>query len=417
MAQTPSRTPQEAEAILGPRGNLYVTSENKGEVRKWATAMGLPGVYVATLAAWKLRNLYNLANDAEYGLDWHKRNAEKEGIKDDGAESSEDSSPESTTIPQAPTSTAPIMPINAGDTNEAILALRKLLGGACDETMVRAIVDRKWQELPALIASYSPVTRIEIKRADDSVHTVEGITHPQFKTLLAMATARNSDGFVPGIMIQGEASSGKTHGNKQLAKALGLTWHFNGAISFPHEMLGFIDGAGHYHRTPFREAYEHGGVYTFDEVDRSDPVALLAVNPHLANGLATFPDGQITRHADCIIIATANTWGLGANADYAGATKLDGAFLSRFPRRLSWDIDETMERALSGNEKWALRVQRARDRARKAELKVMIDTRMTYAGASLIANGMSEDDTARVTVGQCLKGQWLIQQAPINPRA
>jgi cobaltochelatase CobS len=99
----------------------------------------------------------------------------------------------------------------------------------------------------------------------------------------------------------------------------------------PHEMLGFIDAAGNYHRTPFRDAYEHGGIYTFDEVDRSDPVALLAVNPHLANGVATFPDGQIKRHKDCLIICTANTWGNGANADYCGATKLDAAFMSRFP--------------------------------------------------------------------------------------
>jgi hypothetical protein len=71
----------------------------------------------------------------------------------------------------------------------------------------------------------------------------------------------------------------------------------------PHEMLGFIDAAGNYHRTPFRDAYEHGGIYTFDEVDRSDPVALLAVNPHLANGVATFPDGQIKRHKDCLIVS------------------------------------------------------------------------------------------------------------------
>jgi hypothetical protein len=29
----------------------------------------------------------------------------------------------------------------------------------------------------------------------------------------------------------------------------------------PHEMLGFIDAAGHYHRTPFRDAHEHGGIF------------------------------------------------------------------------------------------------------------------------------------------------------------
>jgi hypothetical protein len=153
----------------------------------------------------------------------------------------------------------------------------------------------------------------------------------QFEHLLKAASVRMPNGYAPGIFLAGEASSGKTTGAHQLAEALELDWHFNGAISFPHEMLGFIDGAGKYHRTPFRDAYERGGVYTFDEVDRSDPVALLSVNPHLANGVATFPDKQIKRHKDCIIVCTANTWGLGADANYSGATKLDAAFLIQIP--------------------------------------------------------------------------------------
>ena len=146
---------------------------------------------------------------------------------------------------------------------------------------------------------------------------VEGPLHPNFPLLLKMAQARDADGHHVNIFFSGEASSGKTTACKQLAKALERMWYFNGAISMPPEMLGFIDAAGNYHRTPFRDAYEHGGIYTFDEVDRSDPVALLAVNPHLANGVATFPDGQIKRHKDCLIVCTANTWGNGANAEYS----------------------------------------------------------------------------------------------------
>jgi cobaltochelatase CobS len=226
---------------------------------------------------------------------------------------------------------------------------------------------------------------------------VDGPVHPNFPLLLRMAQARDTDGHHVNIFLSGEASSGKTTACKQLAKALDRKWYFNGAISMPHEMLGFIDAAGNYHRTPFRDAYEHGGVYTFDEVDRSDPVALLAVNPHLANGVATFPDGQIKRHKDCLIICTANTWGNGANADYCGATKLDAAFLSRFPARLSWNIDKAFETSIAGNEAWAQRVQGARSRAQAAGLKVMIDVRMTLAGAALIASGLSEQEAAEAT--------------------
>ena len=291
---------------------------------------------------------------------------------------------------------------NAPEINKAKQLLDILQSiGTLDKDAVESIVESRLTKfrdlLPDFVAACSPVSRIEIQRPDATIHRIEEITHPRFQTLLKLATSREASGYVPGIFVSGEASSGKTTGCRMLAESLSLPWHFNGAISQPHEMLGFIDGMGNYHRTPFREAYENGGVYTFDEVDRSDPNALLCVNPHLANGVATFPDRQIRRHKDCIIVCTANTWGLGGDANYSGATKLDAAFLSRFPSRLHWDIDENTETFISGNESWALRVQTARRKARAAGLKVMIDVRMTLAGAAHIANGMSPDEAASVT--------------------
>jgi hypothetical protein len=64
---------------------------------------------------------------------------------------------------------------------------------------------------------------------------------------------------------------------------------------------------------------------------------------------------------------------------------------------LSWNIDQTFEAAISGNESWARRVQAARARAQAAGLKVMIDVRMTQSGAALIAAGMSEQEAADAT--------------------
>jgi hypothetical protein len=238
---------------------------------------------------------------------------------------------------------------------------------------------------------------VTVTKADGKKFTVKGPLHRCFDMLLRAANARLADGHAPGIFLQGEASSGKSSAGRQLAEALGLKHYFNGAITFPHEMLGFIDGAGKYHRTPFRDAYEHGGVYVFDEVDRSDPNALLAVNPHLANGVATFPDKQIKRHPNCIIICAANTWGLGADANYSGATKLDAAFLSRFPVRINWDIDPELEQAIVTHPEWLARVRAARERARLAGLKVLIDVRVGLAGCALIEQGFSVQEAAQMT--------------------
>jgi cobaltochelatase CobS len=163
------------------------------------------------------------------------------------------------------------------------------------------------------------------------------------------------------------------------------------------ELLGYMDASGVYHTTPFRQAYEHGGVYLFDEVDGSDNAALLALNGALANGIAAFPNGMIERHPDCRIIATGNTWGLGATSDYVGRGKIDAAFLDRFGVRMSWDYDVALEVAISGNADFARRVQSARERARAAGLKVLITPRASIAGAALIAAGFTHDEAAGMT--------------------
>lgn len=239
--------------------------------------------------------------------------------------------------------------------------------------------------------------RIELAREGVAVGASDGHHHPLFATLCRALASRQADGLPPSVWIAGPAGSGKTYAAKSFAKAAGLPFHFNGAIDMAHKLEGYMDGAGTYHRTPFREAYEHGGVYVFDEVDGSDNSALLALNAALANGRASFPDRAIDRHPDCVIIATANTWGLGGTADYVGRAKIDAAFLDRFPVRLNWTYDTALEIAISGNPDFARRVQAARERARAAGLKVLISPRATMAGAALIAGGMSPDEAAAIT--------------------
>lgn len=278
---------------------------------------------------------------------------------------------------------------------QALAALSSLLSPQIDEAALEKIVAKK----VAQALEGTPLQRIEVVREDQTRHKVEGTQHPLFADLLTALSARDSAGKPICVWIAGPTGSGKTHAAEQSAKAIGAPFYFNGALGMSHELLGFVDAAGNYHTTPFRQAFEHGGVYLFDEVDASDNSALLALNAALANGVAAFPDRAepVKRHKDFRCIGAANTFGQGATAEFIGRAKIDAAFLSRFPVKLSWGYDIALEQAISGNADWAKRVQGARARAQAAGVKIVIDPRHSMAGAALLASGMDEKRTAELT--------------------
>ena len=249
----------------------------------------------------------------------------------------------------------------------------------------------------ARVAKRVPL-QVELTRNGVKVPDIEGHQHPSFAKLLRLATSRDTSGFVPNIWVTGPAGSGKTTGARMLAKALELPFFYNGALETKFEVIGYSDAGGKYHTTAFREAMEQPSVYLFDDIDSCDSNApLLALNGALANGLIAFPDKHVERHRDSIVIATANTWGLGATADYVGRTRLDGAFTDRFGGKVTWGYDEEFERAISGNPTWTLQVQRARAKAAQAGLKVLITPRASIAGAAYIAAGFTAQEAAELT--------------------
>lgn len=428
MARTPSMSPAECEAILGPRGRLFVTAENVHSARKWLTANGVPGLYAAGLARAAIAAIYNdtsgvqldkakaKAREADDSADVSAHELNGELVAAQGAQSDAQAfgvvgaADSAKTVEMAQASKQANV---QGDMQRiaavvaAVMASMPSVG--VDEIAVKRIVDSALNgrtlsadEIRKLVEQEAPkhvqVTRIEVKAQDsDSFQVLDGIHHPQFDKLLRAACSRQPDGFHPNIWISGPAGSGKTYAAKMVAKAMELDFFYNGALGMSHELLGFIDAGGTYHPTPFFKGYTGKALHLYDEVDGSDNSALLAVNAALANGTASFPHGMFERHKDSVIIATANTWGLGATADYVGRAKIDAAFLSRFPVRIQWDYDTDMESAISGNPAFAKRVQQARAKARAAGIKVLIDPRASIAGSALIAAGFNSDDAAGMT--------------------
>jgi hypothetical protein len=78
---------------------------------------------------------------------------------------------------------------------------------------------------------------------------------------------------------------------------------------------------------------------------------MVSVNAALANGeLANPVNGETYhRHPECIIVAAANTYGLGGDAMYVGRNQLDAATLDRFIlAKLYVVYDEELERQIAG---------------------------------------------------------------------
>jgi cobaltochelatase CobS len=285
--------------------------------------------------------------------------------------------------------------VAAGQQIAAILAGLTKQAAPIDEAAVKGIVAAQVSGLlvtvQEMLDKITKPTRVIVGNTTTATTVDCGICHKNFPTLLKACSARTSDGHHLNIWLRGPAGSGKTTAAHKAADALGLKFYFNGAISTEYELMGFIDAAGNYHRTQFRDAFEHGGVYLFDEVDSSNASAVLRFQAALANGVCPFPDGMVTRHADCVILAGANTNGNGATTDYNGRFKMDKAFLDRFVD-MEWPIDEALESAITPNAEWTKKCQDMRKAIATRGLKNhMVTPRASIYGAALLAAGLPEE--------------------------
>jgi cobaltochelatase CobS len=295
----------------------------------------------------------------------------------------------------------PVVPAT-GDAGDLGRALAGLLGGALVPQLTAIIEQEVGRRVDALrkemheLASTS-VRPVELKRADLPPVKL-GVQHKSFELLLKACNARMRDGHRLNIWLAGPAGTGKTHAARAVSKALEIAFQFNGAIDNPYKLIGFRSATGETVRTPFREAWEHGGVYLFDEVDASSPSAILEFNAALSNGVCAFPDKVVERHPDCIVIAGANTTGLGASMEYVGRMKQDAAFLDRFAV-IHWELDADLEASLCANDAWRRRVVSVRGAIKSRGIKgAMVTPRATFYGEALLAAGIDMADVERMTL-------------------
>lgn len=220
--------------------------------------------------------------------------------------------------------------------------------------------------------------------------------HEMFPILLTVFAAR-----IP-LMLVGPAGSGKTTACHKAAEKLGLSFKFLpcGGQTGESRFIGYMDAKGDYVKTPLRESYESGGVFLFDEFDRSSPPVQVVMNAILANSCMTFPDGEtVTRHPDFVPVAACNTFGQGADRSYVGAQQMDAATLDRF-FLLEWLYDWPFVQTLAGiptprksrqpeasgytPHQWSSKVQAIEKYCRERNIRQIIGPRALLHGVKLL---------------------------------
>jgi hypothetical protein cdiviTM7_01719 len=172
--------------------------------------------------------------------------------------------------------------------------------------------------------------------------------------------------------------------------------------------MGYRDATGSYHNTAYREVYENGGVFMFDEIDNGSASILTILNSALANGHGEFPDSRVPRHETARFIASANTIGRGATSEYVGRAPIDAATIDRFAF-IPMDTDEDLEEALilgteinrspldisagevPSSKEWLAIVRAHRQALGELGIRAIISQRASLYGVRLAERGVGKD--------------------------
>jgi len=233
-------------------------------------------------------------------------------------------------------------------------------------------------------------THVIAKRPDGTSTTIPD-AHPQFASLLTMVEACRN------VYTHGAPGAGKSYASASVAQALGLDYRYASLtpMAMPSLLTGYMDAQGRYVSTDFRHVYEHGGVFAIDEADNANANLLASLNSALANGLASFPDGMIARHPDCVVIATGNTPGMGPTIAFPERRPLDRAFRDRFAF-LAWTYAPEHERTIARGmlpdfpdaaDAWAQWVHAVRAYCATDYPALTCSPRAIYSGVAMLGRG------------------------------
>lgn len=347
---------EDLELMLGARDTFVVGRGDEPLLREWAQMKGFHPFDVAKMTTVELVNLYTAGG-------------------------------ENPTVPQP----------HANINDIIVRVLEAVNAPGFEVSLTRRIARAEMQQEILSGETTRKLIRDEIEKlaprqlhvtSPNGIGILDGLQH--YLTELVILTV----GIGHHVMLVGPAGCGKTMIGAQTAKALNMPFYVTSTINDTHELMGFVDGHGKYHSTPFRKAFEFGGVWVADEIDAWDASALLAANSALANGFASFPDREepVSRNAGFRMVATANTFGNGADRVYIGRNELDAASLDRFAT-INVDYDLNLERVFAnGNTDWLEHVWSVRKKINEKKIRHVASSRAIINGSAALAAGVKWDD-------------------------
>lgn len=282
---------------------------------------------------------------------------------------------------------------------------RDIMGLARDEASRAAIA-----AVEAALATITPTTLVVEMPAAAPVAL--GLVHFKTADIIKALSARLN------VYLHGPAGSGKTTVGRKAAQALGVQFYCAAKVESEYLLLGFKDARGETVRTQFREAYEHGGLFLFDEMDASAAGAVVALNMALANGECAFPDGIVQQHKDCYIIGAGNTTLGGANRQYVGRSQMDAATVDRFAF-IHFPYDEALELALATHKGWGQHVQAVRKAVADRGIAHLVTPRATLDGCKALAAGFSWEEAETMHVYKGLEQDTVdqLRRSVVRPMA
>ncbi|MDE5553060.1 MAG: AAA family ATPase [Malacoplasma sp.] len=192
------------------------------------------------------------------------------------------------------------------------------------------------------------------------------------------------------VYLYSMPGAGKTYMAQEIAKALKLDFYFSGAVLEPYKLVGYKSAKGDYIETDFYKCFKNGGLFLFDEMDASNPEALIIINAALANGFLDFPVGRVMAHEKFRLIGAGNTNGIDIGSGYTARQQLDIATLDRFIfLEMPYDekLEEKFSRGYLNGKSYFDKFLLARKIIREEKLPLICSTRALILGLRLVSNG------------------------------